>query len=85
MADSVLDRAIEIVVERDAKFLRSAKKRVADRWRIYRVGHSERAAIAMVCVKELLIVFAAFEIGQNFPIAPACRAGVARPSDNAAL
>ncbi len=35
MPDAVLNRAVEIVVEGNARFLRGAKKREADRERVY--------------------------------------------------
>src|SRR5580700_1663741 len=80
MADPVLDRAVEVVVEGNAEFLRSEKECVADRRRIDGIGHPEWTAILMIGVVELLVVLAALEVGKNLAIAPAGCAGLARPS-----
>ena len=79
VADAVLHRAVEIVVERDARLLRRAQEGEADRRRIDRIGNAERPAVAVIGVDEALVVLAADEIGQNLAIAPALAAGLADP------
>ena len=56
MADAVLQRAVEVVVERDAGLLRGAQEGEADRRRIDRIGHAERPAVAVIDVDEPLVV-----------------------------
>src|SRR6202522_2136044 len=70
MADAVLCRAIEIIVEGNAGLLRRAQKGEADGRRIDGIGDAERAAIAVKSVDQPLVVFRSFEIRQNVAIAP---------------
>src|SRR5579863_6815626 len=79
VAYPILNGAIEIVIERDSEFLCGEQERVADRRRIDRIGHAERAAVVVIGVVQLLIVLAALEIRQHLAIAPTRRARLARP------
>ena len=79
VADAVLDGAVEIVVEGNARLLRRAEEGVADRRRIDGIGDAQRAAIAVIGVDEALVVLGALEIGQDLLVAPARAAGLRRP------
>ena len=69
--DALLLRTVEVRIVGDAVFLGRAQEGLADRQRVDRNGHAERAAIAMVLAGEPLIVLGALEVGQDLAIAPA--------------
>jgi hypothetical protein len=78
-ADAFLAGAVDVVIVGDAHFLRGAKIGVADRQRRDRHRDAERAAVGMIVVDEPLVVLGAFEIGEDFAIAPAFAAFLSRP------
>ena len=56
MADSILRRAVEIVVEGNARLLRRAQKGEADGGRVDGIGDAERTAIGVESVDKSLVV-----------------------------
>ncbi len=56
MADAVLHRAVEVIVEGNAGLLRRAQESKTDRRRIDRIGHAQRSAIAVIGIDQPLVV-----------------------------
>ena len=79
VADALLLRAVEVGIVGDAVLLRRAQEGLADRQRVDRNGHAERAAIAVILVGEALVVLGPLEVGQDLAIAPAGAALLVRP------
>src|SRR5450631_112365 len=70
MADTVLYCAVEVVIERDASFLRGAQECEADRRGIDRIGNAEWSAVTVVIIDEPLVILGTLEIGQEVAIGP---------------
>jgi hypothetical protein len=71
IADALLFRAVRVLVEGDAGFLRGLDKVIGDRAVEPQVGHLLRSADAMVGIGAALLVLRLHEIGQHLGIAPA--------------
>ena len=79
VADALLRRAVEIVVEGNAGLLRRAQEGEADRRRVDGIGDAERTAVGVIALTSRWLSSRALEIRQNVAVTPTLASRIRDP------